>query len=87
MAAKKPAEAEPKTMPEKLIVGAEVVTMPTPTGSTPAILYRGGAPKKGSVIKFTLSNGVTYSGKVADANEAEGEVLVEFTNGILPVKK
>ena len=34
-----------------------------------------------------MSNGVTYSGTVAEFTDADGEVLVEFTNGILPVKK
>jgi hypothetical protein len=87
MADTKSAAAEPKTTPAKLITDAQVVAMPTPTGSTPAIVYRGIEPKKGSVIKFTLGNGVTYTGTVADATNADGEVLVEFTDGILPVKK
>ena len=74
-------------MKTKPILGARIVTMPTPTGSTPAMIYKGDVPEKGVVMQFTMSNGVTYSGTVADATEAGGEVLVEFTNGILPVKK
>ena len=69
------------------ITGALIVTMPTPTGTTPAMLYKGDVPEKGDVMQFAMPNGVTYSGTVADATEAGGEVLVEFTNGILPVKK
>jgi len=71
----------------KPITGARIVTMPTPTGTTPAMIYNGDVPEKGDVMQFAMSNGVTYSGTVADATEAGGEVLVEFTNGILPVKK
>ena len=74
-------------MDKKPITGARIVTMPTPTGTTPAMIYNGDVPEKGDVLQFAMSNGVTYSGTVADATEAGGEVLVEFTNGILPVKK
>ena len=38
-------------------------------------------------MQFAMPNGVTYSGTVADSTEADGEVLVEFTDGILPVLK
>jgi len=44
-------------------------------------------PEKGDVMQFTMSNGVTYSGTVADATEADGEVLVEFISGLVPVLK
>ena len=69
------------------ITGAKIVTMPTKTGSTPAMIYKGDVPEKGAVMQFLMPNGVTYSGTVVDATEADGEVLVEFTDGILPVKK
>ena len=68
------------------ITGARIVTMPTPTGTTPAMIYNGDVPEKGAVMQFAMSNGVTYSGTVADATDADGEVLVEFTDGILPMK-
>jgi hypothetical protein len=73
-------------MDKKPITGARIVTMPTKTGTTPAMAYNGKTPKVGDVLQFAMSNGVTYSGTVADAIEADGEVLVEFTNGILPLK-
>jgi hypothetical protein len=69
------------------ITGARIVTMPTPTGTTPAMIYSGDVPEKGDVLQFAMSNGVTYSGTVADATEAGGEVLVEFTSGLVPVLK
>ena len=69
------------------ITGAYIVTMPTPTGTTPAMIYNGDVPEKGDVLHFAMPNGVTYSGTVADATEAGGEVLVEFTSGLVPVKK
>ena len=74
-------------MKTKPITGARIVTMPTPTGTTPAMIYTGKTPKAGDVMQFTMSNGVTYSGTVVDATEADGEVLVEFTSGLVPVKK
>ena len=74
-------------MKTKPIIGARIVTMPTKTGSTPAMIYNGKTPKIGDVLQFAMSNGVTYSGTVADTIEADGEVLVEFTSGLVPVKK
>ena len=68
-------------MDKKPITGARIVTMPTPTGTTPAMICNG------DVLQFAMSNGVTYSGTVADATEAGGEVLVEFTSGLVPVLK
>ena len=69
------------------ITGAYIVTMPTPTGTTPAMIYKGDVPEKGAVMQFAMPNGVTYSGTVADASAAGGEVLVELTHVILPVLK
>ena len=69
------------------ITGARIVTMPTKTGTTPAMAYNGKTPKVGDVLQFAMPNGVTYSGTVADAIEADGEVLVEFTSGLVPVLK
>jgi len=69
------------------ITGARIVTMPTKTGTTPAMIYKGDVPEKGDVLQFAMSNGVTYSGTVVDATEADGEVLVEFTSGLVPVLK
>lgn len=74
-------------MKTKPVTGARIVTMPTPTGTTPAMTYKGKTPKAGDVLHFAMPNGVTYSGTVADATEADGEVLVEFTSGLVPVAK
>ncbi len=51
----------------------------------PAALYMGDQPAKGDTLRFTLANGVTYSGKVRAATESGGEVLAEFEDGIAPV--
>jgi len=74
-------------MDKKPITGARIVTMQTPTGTTPAMIYNGDVPEKGDLLQFAMSNGVTYSGTVADATEAGGETLVEFTSGLVPVLK
>jgi len=74
-------------MKAKPITCARIVTMPTPTGTTPAMIYTGKTPKAGDVMQFAMPNGITYSGTVADATDADGEVLVEFTSGLVPVLK
>ena len=73
-----------KTRP---ITGARIVTMPTPIGTTPAMIYNGKTPKIGDVMQFAMPNGIAYSGTVANASDSNGEILVEFTSGIIPVLK
>ena len=81
---------EPSSVPKKkkpeLIAGVKLTRVGPGTGvSTPAALYDGKAPKVGQRLHFKLANGVTYTGIVADATEADGNVLVEFKDGIKPV--
>ncbi|MBO29081.1 MAG: hypothetical protein CML61_10070 [Rhodobacteraceae bacterium] len=69
------------------ITGGKLATVGPGTGvSHPALLYSGEAPQKGASIKFILDNGVEYEGTVADATASDGNVLVEFKDGITPVK-
>ena len=54
----------------------------------PVAKYKGeDAPKAGDVLQFTLKNGVTYRGTVADATQADGEVLAEFQGDLQPEPK
>ncbi|NCO22817.1 MAG: hypothetical protein GW905_12650 [Rhodobacterales bacterium] len=83
----KTAAAERKTIPQKIaepIIGAKLVTLNAGGSSTPALIYRGPIPKIGTKLLATLDNGVTYAGIVADATDADGEVLVEFRHGLTP---
>lgn len=83
----KTAPAEQKQAPKKVaapILGAKLVTLNTDGSSAPALIYRGPVPKVGTKLLATLDNGVTYAGIVADATEADGEVLVEFRDGLKP---
>jgi hypothetical protein len=52
----------------------------------PSIVFEGKAPKKGTDLKFKLSNGITYSGKVENVTENKntGEVQVSFKDGMIP---
>lgn len=50
----------------------------------PALLIKGEAPRKGSTVRVTLENGVTYAAKVVGTTEADGETLVE-TEGLEPI--
>jgi len=88
MPSKKTAPAEQSAMPQKIeepITGARIIAMPTGTGSTPALIYKGSdIPKAGTKLLAKMDNGTTYSGIVADATEADGEVLVEFRDGLTP---
>jgi len=82
---KKSATAASKSVPETT-KGVTLTRLTQDGVSSPCALYRGSAPAKGDKIKFKLANGITYAGIVADATEADGEVLVEFKNGIQPQK-
>lgn len=84
MSDKKPAPAEQKSM---VIEGVTLGRFPLNTHPKghPFARFSGKAPDVGSVIQFTLENGVTYSGVVASAVESGGEVIAEFANGIAPL--
>jgi hypothetical protein len=77
--------ASRKTKPDE-IKGVTLRSIRTPGRSDPAARFKGTAPEKGKVVRFTLSNGGTYSGIVADATDANGEVLVEFKDGLTPIQ-
>jgi hypothetical protein len=77
--------AEPTFQPV-VITNPKIVRIGNGDGhSPPCLSYDGLAPSAGQEIRFALENGVTYYGIVADAVEAEGNVFVEFLDGILPV--
>lgn len=86
---KTPASAAPTSVPKKkkspLIEGVTLTRIREDGHSSPCALYDGTAPEKGERISFKLANDVIYTGVVADATEADGNVLVEFVNGIKPV--
>lgn len=68
-------------MPD-IIENVRLTRIPRGVMRYPAAIYDGSAPKKGSTIKLRLGNGTLYAGEVYDATEAEGQVLVEFVDGI-----
>lgn len=52
-----------------------------------AFLAKGAtAPNKGSNMTIDPGNGVIYQGKVTDVVTADGESMVEFAEGLKPVK-
>ena len=53
----------------------------------PCLLCTGEAPQKGKKLKFTADNGATYEGKITDVIDAGGELLIEFSEGLTPVKR
>lgn len=71
-------------MKTKTITGARIVHIARGATEYPAAIYAGPVPAKGATLNLTLENGVTYSGVVYDATEADGKTLVEFTDGLLP---
>ncbi|AUQ49945.1 hypothetical protein PhaeoP83_01671 [Phaeobacter inhibens] len=86
MTSQKPAAAgqrsAAKSNPEPVVAtGVKLIRlqMEPNKASHPAALYRGPEPKPGDLLEFTLDNRVTYQGTVAEATEADGEVLAEFT--------
>ena len=85
MTEKKTALAEQSPAPEKprgSIKGARLIRIARGDQRYPAAIYKGEAPAKGSKISFKMANGSTYSGIVHDATDADGEVIVEFRDGL-----
>ena len=82
---KQTAPAEQSAAPEKPkgpIKGARLIRLARGDHRYPAAIYKGEAPAKGSKIMLKMGNGSTYSGIVHDATEADGEVIVEFRDGL-----
>lgn len=65
--------------------GARIVRGKSDGVSPPCLLFHGDQPRAGDTLVFTLDNGVTYTGQVADAYGVGSEVWVDFVNGIAPV--
>lgn len=85
MTTKKPAAAGRKaaakpTASPRVVEGVKLTRLPMEENkpSHPAVMFKGAAPNPGETIEFTLENGVTYRGKVAEAAVADGEVFAEF---------
>jgi hypothetical protein len=88
MARKSKATGDSIGLKPVLIANPKIVRIGRGDGhSPPCLSYDGLAPKLGQEISFALENGVTYSGIVADAVEADGNVFVEFENGITPISQ
>lgn len=83
---KTPAKADKKaSVKAGPITGARLVQVPRDGLKYPAAIYRGDKPSKGSKISLKMKNGTTYEGLVHDSTEADGEVLVEFRDGLTPL--
>ena len=79
---------DPAASQDVPITGARLIRMPRGDQRYPAALYASTkAPAKGSKINLKMDNGTIYSGTVHDSTEADGEVLVEFRDGLSPVAK
>jgi hypothetical protein len=78
---KKTATAEQSPVVE----GARLIRVPRGDQNFPAAIYEGETPSAGDKIKIKLDNGVTYAGTVHDATSVDGEVMVEFRDGLTPV--
>lgn len=79
-------EEEPdKSSRIQTIDGVELVRSGKGGVDAPMALFTGPEPDVGASVEFTLKNNVTYAGQVAATTEADGQVLVEFVDGIKPV--
>ncbi|WP_282091341.1 hypothetical protein [Epibacterium ulvae] len=54
--------------------------------SHPVAMFAGEAPQQGEAIQFTLDDGITYRGVIADAVTAKGEVMAKFTGPLTVVE-
>lgn len=80
------AKTDPKTdaKPDASLTGVKLTSMKVGNEMKPHARYAGPAPRRGSRISFTLDDGVTYSGKVLDVTDLDGDVLVEFDGPLEP---
>ncbi len=75
---------KPKPAPaDQTLVASSIVSMAREGVHYPAVVVPGEAPRKGSTLRVTLENGVTYAGKVHATHDAPDGVLVE-TDGLEP---
>ncbi|WP_260078523.1 hypothetical protein [Phaeobacter inhibens] len=86
----KPSRATLGTKPETPVIVVAGVTLgrsPMRANETshPVAKFKGSTvPERSDVLEFSLANGVTYRGIVADATHVDGEVLVEFSEALQP---
>jgi len=66
-------------------VKSKLTRIPRDGKRYPAAVFKGEAPKKGASLKIDVG-GAIYQGIVHDATEVDGEVIVEFRNGLSPAK-
>ena len=78
-----PAPAAPKPIPKP--VKARLLRIPRDGKRYPAARFKGDPPAKGTKLKIDVG-GTVYSGIIHDATEVDGEVVVEFRNGLSPAK-
>lgn len=55
--------------------------------SFPVLLGTGTAPEKGDLVTLDVGSKVLYTGKVSDVTKTGNEFLIEFDEGLSPVKK
>lgn len=67
---------------------ATIVRLTQDGVSHPMVLCEGyPKPDEGSAFSFILDNGVEYVGEVKETTASDGQMLVEFVDGIKPVRK
>lgn len=82
----KTASADKKSMPKSVVLkGAKIVRTKTGSVSAPELSCPLPGPDKGQTVEFTLDNGVTYCGVVADVVEVDDTAIIEFKDGISPL--
>jgi len=78
-----PAPAAPKPIPKP--VKARLIRIPRDGKRFPAAIIKGDVPDKGKKLQINVG-GTAYEGIVHDSTEVDGEVIVEFRNGLSPAK-
>ena len=75
----KPASADQSPMAK--ITGARLTRIFRGNVGDPAAIYTGDAPSIGDTLRLVIGN-TEYSGIVLDATASDGQVIVEFVNGL-----
>jgi hypothetical protein len=69
------------------IKGGKIHPLTVGNITMPCLIFKGDEPEIDTFITFKIENGVTYTGVVKDTTKADGEVMVEFHDGIQPVSQ
>lgn len=78
--------AKAKPSGPTVIKGARIQRMKVGAISAPALIFKGGTLPKGAAIRATIG-GTTYTAKIDECEEVDGEIVATLKAGLTPATK